>query len=418
MAENVAKLSAVIDADCSGLVSQLGAGTAAIDKFHQANGKAASAFQAGSKAASRFGVVAGQAGYQVQDFAVQLAGGQNALVAFAQQGSQFLGVFGSGGAIAGAALAVGALVARLFTMGDAVKANTDYAKESTEAWDKYSKTIKDIQFKNLSPEGKVEDRSKRVAKLKEEQKVLSNLAYINSENIRSDFAYAASAEQYVFPTLEQQIKYQRAIEAARAKGESAPSPFNDKFGGGARSALYSFSGSALESMREQISKQQAVVAEQMVKLGDENRDDKVKKDEEAVKRRGKLEQEQVDFLAKLQTDASTKVNAALKRDDELRAQTKERILLKSDKMYALKKEATDIGRADLTPEQKQRALDQLVGPTSIPQAMQVNAGASALGGTYGDGAAVLDIQREVLKVAQQQRDAMNRMIQMWSTGSN
>jgi len=47
-----------------------------------------------------------QAGYQVGDFAVQLQGGTNAAVAFGQQGSQLLGIFGAGGAIAGAALAI------------------------------------------------------------------------------------------------------------------------------------------------------------------------------------------------------------------------------------------------------------------------------------------------------------------------
>jgi hypothetical protein len=77
-----------------------------------------------------------------------------------------------------------------------------------------------------------------------------------------------------------------------------------------------------------------------------------------------------------------------------------------------------MGDKVLTQEEADRSLDLLIKPTTIPQSMQVNAGASALGGTYGDGAAVLDIQREVLKVAQQQRDALNRMIQMWSTGSN
>jgi hypothetical protein len=97
------------------------------------------------------------------------------------------------------------------------------------------------------------------------------------------------------------------------------------------------------------------------------------------------------------------------------------ILDQLDGTRKLKREAEEIAglpKELLNADQKAQALANLVGPASIPQAMQVNAGASALGGTYGDGAAVLDIQREVLKVAQQQRDALNRMIQMWSTGSN
>jgi hypothetical protein len=66
---------------------------------------------AGSRA---LGSAATQVGFQVQDFAVQVGGGTNALTAFAQQGSQLLGLFGPGGAIAGALLAVGAVAFKVF----------------------------------------------------------------------------------------------------------------------------------------------------------------------------------------------------------------------------------------------------------------------------------------------------------------
>lgn len=61
-----------------------------------------------------------QAGYQVGDFAVQVQGGQSALVAFSQQGSQLLGVFGPMGAVMGAVLSVGTILAgTLLSMGSA-----------------------------------------------------------------------------------------------------------------------------------------------------------------------------------------------------------------------------------------------------------------------------------------------------------
>lgn len=63
---------------------------------------------------SRVGQVASAAGFQVQDFAVQVAGGTSALVAMSQQAPQFLGVFGPGGAIAGALIAVGAIALKVF----------------------------------------------------------------------------------------------------------------------------------------------------------------------------------------------------------------------------------------------------------------------------------------------------------------
>lgn len=68
----------------------------------------------------------GQLGFQIQDIAVQLQSGQNALLVFGQQGSQIASIFGPGGAIAGAVLAVGAaigtaLLPKLFDTGDAAE---------------------------------------------------------------------------------------------------------------------------------------------------------------------------------------------------------------------------------------------------------------------------------------------------------
>ncbi|MBS4500938.1 hypothetical protein JEQ32_28455 [Klebsiella pneumoniae] len=73
-----------------------------------------------------------QAGYQVQDFVVQVQGGQSALVAFAQQGSQLAGAFGPGGAVLGALLLLfrgaGTLVASLGKGKDAMEALQDATK--------------------------------------------------------------------------------------------------------------------------------------------------------------------------------------------------------------------------------------------------------------------------------------------------
>ena len=72
-----------------------------------------------SRSTGRFGQVLGQAGFQVQDFASQVMAGGNAMVAFGQQGSQLLGIFGTGGAIAGAVLTVGILAYQLLAARDA-----------------------------------------------------------------------------------------------------------------------------------------------------------------------------------------------------------------------------------------------------------------------------------------------------------
>lgn len=68
------------------------------------------------------GTIAQQAGYQIGDFATQVASGQSAMIAFTQQAPQFAGAFGPGGAVLGAVIAIGGAVAgglvRAFSEGE------------------------------------------------------------------------------------------------------------------------------------------------------------------------------------------------------------------------------------------------------------------------------------------------------------
>lgn len=79
-----------------------------------------------------------QGGYQVQDFIVQVQGGQSALVALSQQGSQLLGGFGTGGAVAGALLTLGTVI-----VGSLI-AGMDNATISTKALTEAQKRLSDI----------------------------------------------------------------------------------------------------------------------------------------------------------------------------------------------------------------------------------------------------------------------------------
>lgn len=68
----------------------------------------------------------GQLGYQIQDVAVQIQGGQNLGLILGQQGSQIASVFGTGGIVAGAIISIGALIAttmvpKLFLAGQEAK---------------------------------------------------------------------------------------------------------------------------------------------------------------------------------------------------------------------------------------------------------------------------------------------------------
>ncbi|WP_020408921.1 phage tail length tape measure family protein [Hahella ganghwensis] len=90
-------------------------------KIDRANKKMASEMgaidQASKKAAAstkKMRSAVGQLGFQVQDIAVQLQSGTNLMVALGQQGSQIAGIFGPGGAVIGAFIAVGAALGTAF----------------------------------------------------------------------------------------------------------------------------------------------------------------------------------------------------------------------------------------------------------------------------------------------------------------
>ena len=124
----------------------------------------------------RFGAVGmQQVGYQVQDFAVQVQGGTNVMVALGQQGSQLLGIFGPYGAIAGMILAIGTGLAGAFMAakkaGDAT-ANSlvTYAESVKSARDK-TKQLKLENYRLANSFRTVEEAQLDVTKNNLEQRL-------------------------------------------------------------------------------------------------------------------------------------------------------------------------------------------------------------------------------------------------------
>jgi hypothetical protein len=81
----------------------------------------------------------GQVGHQVQDVAVQLQTGTDAMIVFGQQGSQIVSLFGPGGAMLGAVLAVGAALVTSFK--PAVDESASAVKEFVEDISKQRKEL-------------------------------------------------------------------------------------------------------------------------------------------------------------------------------------------------------------------------------------------------------------------------------------
>ncbi len=112
-------------------------GTSAVDTASKFKTLDAQVSKTASGVRSSFKTSMQQAGYQIQDFIVQVQGGQSALVAFSQQGSQLAGAFGPGGAVVGALIALGSVLAGvLITSLNGGKNAMDALKDAAEAMDK------------------------------------------------------------------------------------------------------------------------------------------------------------------------------------------------------------------------------------------------------------------------------------------
>lgn len=126
------------------LAAQLRAGSKATDEEKQKIGELTgrlydmkNGVENGAKGTGSWKTSMQQAGYQVQDFIIQVQGGQSALVAFAQQGSQLAGAFGPGGAIVGSIIALSSVIAGvLITSLNGGKNAMDALKDAAEAMDK------------------------------------------------------------------------------------------------------------------------------------------------------------------------------------------------------------------------------------------------------------------------------------------
>ena len=107
----------------------------------------------GVKGVRSLGTSVAQAGMQIQDFTVQVGAGTSALTALAQQGSQFLGIFGPGGAIAGAVLALGAITLKAFTdMGEGAEEAKKKAAAAAQELMDLAKSVGSEDFAKFSDE--------------------------------------------------------------------------------------------------------------------------------------------------------------------------------------------------------------------------------------------------------------------------
>ena len=133
-----------------------------------------------AKSFGRLNTIVQQAGFQIGDFAVQMASGQRASVAFAQQAPQLLGAFGAIGAVLGvAAVFIGVFAAKwIDSIGGALSptiALTNNTKKLDAALANIGKTLQTIDLAPL-----FDDITKAEESL---QTALLSTAKINLKNV-------------------------------------------------------------------------------------------------------------------------------------------------------------------------------------------------------------------------------------------
>lgn len=173
MASELEKIIVTMEANNAALLKKIDQNTKSLKQFEgrtkQSLGnvdksfiKTANVAQVSGKRIGRsFKGAAGQLGFQVQDIAVQLQAGQNAMLIFGQQGSQIASIFGPGGAVIGAFLAVGAamgsvLVPQLLSSKDAAEELDEIFKDLNKTLAKSETGIFEYtkEFKQLAKENK------------------------------------------------------------------------------------------------------------------------------------------------------------------------------------------------------------------------------------------------------------------------
>ena len=138
--------------------------------------------------------IAGQLGFQVQDIAVQLQSGTNAMIVFGQQGSQIAGAFGPGGAIVGAVIAVGAavgtaLVAAFSNGTQSAKDLKAEIEELSEDFDKLGDAARTVYIRELA--GQMAEAEEKIQKtrdaLEEVNKALRDPAALEAANMLNPY---------------------------------------------------------------------------------------------------------------------------------------------------------------------------------------------------------------------------------------
>lgn len=184
--------------------------------------KSTSQYNANAVAANKWAKGAlQQAGYQVGDFAVQIANGTSAVQAFGQQGSQLLGIFGPIGAVLGAVVAIGSAVGVAFARaGIQGKSLQDIIDELSNALSSYQDAARDANQSSDELNKKYGEAAEGARELFQAQ---ANLRRLDAIDILGKTVVALRDEFGSFADVTRE-EIQRAEDAFKRLGDTMAKP--------------------------------------------------------------------------------------------------------------------------------------------------------------------------------------------------
>lgn len=152
-----------------------------------------------------------QAGYQIQDFFVQIQSGQDVMVALGQQGSQLAGVFGTKGALFGAVIAIGTAIGGIAIAAYKARQGIENFKE---ALDELISTRQEMQgfieILESGPRAIVDRYDLAIEKVKEYMRITAEAAMRDAQ-AQSKIRVAESS-RFIKPTFGQNLGDQAIAE--------------------------------------------------------------------------------------------------------------------------------------------------------------------------------------------------------------
>ena len=183
----------------------------------------------------KFGQAATNASFQVQDFAVQVASGQNVMTAFAQQAPQLLGAFGFTGKLAlygslmGTAVAVtAAVIPMLMEAGEEARSLDDVMGDLAKRTDTYVAAVKEA---SVSMEDLTAKYGSMAAAVRDANLAMTEVELVNAtEGMSADIENATSMLKTLFEEMDSASARTAATPSGWAFQEDAANKFRDELG--------------------------------------------------------------------------------------------------------------------------------------------------------------------------------------------